>query len=74
MKYIQDENTSTLFLYCFFGIVMVILVILWDRYDKRKSEERNEYRNNLTMFRLRAMIFIIFIGLYVTVKELIKRF
>ena len=73
MKYLQDESTSMLIFYTFFWIVVAILVIKWDRYDKMKCEEKNEYRDFLTIFRLRGILVIILIGLSATVKELLNR-
>jgi uncharacterized membrane protein len=73
MKYIQDESTNTLIFYIFFWIAVAFLIVKWDLYEKRKSEERNEYRDSLSKFRLRAIFIIILIGLFATVKELLNR-
>jgi uncharacterized membrane protein len=74
MKYIQDENTNTLIFYFLFWIAVAFLIVKWDLYEKRKSQERNEYRNSLSKIRLRAIFIMILIGLFATVKELLNRF
>jgi len=62
MKYIRDESTDMLIFYCVFWTAIAVLIFMWDRYEKRKSEERNEYRNFLSTFRLRGIFIMILIG------------
>ena len=72
LTFIQDESTKALIFYTGLYLVIGFLIIKWIRYNKRKSEERNEYPS--LDIRLYGALLILLIGLAATINELIKRF
>ncbi len=74
MKYIQDENTTSLIVTFFVFVIICFLVIKWDIYETKKHEIEGEYRDFLSKVRLRGAVLILLIAIFSIVKELYKRF
>lgn len=73
MKYIQDENTSTLIVSFIVFVIICFLIIKWDMYETKKCEIEGEYRELLSKVRLRGAVLMILIGIFSILKELYKR-
>jgi len=74
MKYIQDENTSTLIVSFIVFVIICFFIIKWDMYETKKCEIEGEYRELSSKIRLRGAVLIILIGIFSILKELSKRF
>lgn len=72
--YIQNESTQALVVYAIVFLITFFFTVKWIIYNKKKAEEDGEYYFNFfTDFRLYGVLFILLIGLYATIAELIKR-
>ncbi|OYU78925.1 MAG: hypothetical protein CFE23_16415 [Flavobacterium sp. BFFFF1] len=73
MKDIQNESITNLILYAILFLVLGLATIVWQLHDKKKSQEKGEYRNLLDVFRL-WIAAIVFISVFLAyVIELFKR-
>ena len=72
--YIQNESTTALVVYVIVFLITFFFTVKWIIYNKKKAEEDGEYYFNFfTDFRLYGVLFILLIGLWATITELIKR-
>ena len=72
--YIQNESTTALVIYAIVFLITFFFTVKWIIYNKKKAEEEGEYYFNFfTDYRLYGALFILLIGLYATIAELIKR-
>jgi uncharacterized membrane protein len=72
--YIQDKSTKALVVYIIVFLITFFFIVKWIVYNKKKAEEDGEYYFNFfTDYRLYGVLFILLIGLYTTITELIKR-
>jgi hypothetical protein len=74
MKYIQDENTTTLIVTLIVFIIVSFFVVKWDMYETKKCEIEKEYRDFLSKFRLRTVVLMFAVGIFSIIQELYKRF
>ena len=74
MKYIQDENTETLIVTFIVFVIICFLTIKWDVYETKQCEIDGEYRDFLSIFRLRAIVVMMLIGIFSILQELYKRY
>ncbi len=74
MKYIQDENNTTLIVTFIVFIIICFFVIKWDIYETKQSQIDGEPRDFISKFRLRMAVLIFLIGIFSMVAELYKRF
>lgn len=73
--YIQNESTRALVIYVIVFLITFFFTVKWIIYNKKKAEEDGEYYSNFfTDYRLYGILFILLIGLYTVIAELIKRF
>ena len=73
MKDIQNESITNLILYAILFLVLGLAIIIFEIRDKRKAEEKGEYRKVRDIFRIwfGAIVFIFVFFVYVV--ELFKR-
>lgn len=72
--YIQNESTKALVIYAIGFLIIFFFIVKWMIYNKKMAEEDGKYYFNFfTKYRLYGVLFILLIGLYATIAELVKR-